>query len=406
MKATSLIRYNDGPFEARTLFIRLCAWLQGKSVVILDNDPSECARALASSETKGSFIETIFAIPAWRPLYSIESEDGARWKELADNCARVLRHLRWKDAISGLLDTSVQDLAIARHPDRIVDSESISRLVLRTLYEILFEAKISPADETLFFQSSIEWRKEIAVKGAGNKDIKNEAARRLLEIVQSSRYQGGLQESSDPMMWLSVFGQPFLISPQINVSDIMVATFSYLRQHPQYFQRTQEKAAENDSKYLNAVIMEAIRLQHPFPILERELTRDLDLQGRHVKAGTQIFVPLDQFKQDPSFQPEAWLNEERPHPFQSLVFGAGKRMCPGKMLASHLMVAMLRSLVLHVPLERIQPDHGHRFSGRNNDGKEGLGESLYQIRKFLGALWRSFQIGRSGQRAEQKKLRD
>jgi hypothetical protein len=406
MKATTLIRYNEGPFEARTLFIRLCAWLQGKSVIILDSDPAECARALASSETKGSFIETIFAIPAWRPLYSIESEDGPRWKELADHCARVLRHLKWKEAISGLLDRSVQDLGIAQHPGRIVDSECISRLVLRTLYEILFEEKITPADETLFFQSSMEWRKEIAVKGAGNKEIKNKAARRLLEIVQSSRYQGGLQESSDPMMWLSVFGQPFLISPQINVSDIMVATFSFLRQHPQYYQLIQQKAADNESRYLNAVIMEAIRLQHPFPILERELTRDLELQGRHVKAGTQIFVPLDQFKQDPTFEPEAWLNEGRPHPFQSLVFGAGKRMCPGKMLATHLMVAMLGSLVLHVPLEQIQADHGHRYSGRNNDGKEGLGESLYQLRKFLGALWRSFQIGRSGYRAQQKKLRD
>jgi hypothetical protein len=59
-----------------------------------------------------------------------------------------------------------------------------------------------------------------------------------------------------------------------------------------------------------------------------------------------------------------------------------------------------------VPLEQIQADHGHRYSGRNNDGKEGLGESLYQLRKFLGALWRSFQIGRSGYRAQQKKLRD
>jgi cytochrome P450 len=406
MKATSLIRYNDGPFEARTLFIRLCAWLQGRSVVILDSDPSECARALASSETKGSFIETIFAIPAWRPLYSVESEDGARWKELADSCAKVLRQLRWKDAIADLMDKSVQDLAIAQHPDRIVDSESISRLVLRTLYEILFEEKINPADETLFFQSSIEWRKEIAVKGAGNKTIKDEAASRLLEIVRNSRYRDGLQESADPMMWLSVFGQPFIISPQINVSDIMVATFSFLRRHPHYYQLTRQKAAEQDNKFLNAIIMEAIRLQHPFPILERELTRDLQLQGRLVKAGTQIFVPLDQFKQDQTFNPEAWLNEERPHPFQSLVFGAGQRMCPGKMLASHLMVAMLRSLVLHVPLEQIQPDQGHRFSGRNNDGKEGLGESLYQLRKFLGALARSIQIGRSRNRAEQKKLRD
>lgn len=396
MKAASLIRYGEGPFELRTAFIRLCAWLQGKNVVILDSDPIECARALASSETKGSFIESIFAIPAWRPLYSIESEDGPRWKELADSCSKVLRGLRWKDSLARLLENSIEKLAveIANNPNRSVDSETISRLVLRTLYNVLFDAAISAADETLFFQSSIEWRKEIAVKGQGDVHVKYEASRRLMEIVSTSKYRDGLQECTDPMIWLSVFGQPFIISPQINVSDIMVATFNFLRQQPQHYQLARERAVNRDWKYLHAVIMEAIRLQHPFPILERELTRDLQIKDRLIKAGTQIFIPLDQFKQDQSFNPDAWLNETSPHPYQSLVFGAGKRMCLGKMLASHLMVEMLRALLIHVPDAQIQPEKGHRFSGRNNDGKQGFGESCYQLRKFLGALWRSFKIGR------------
>jgi len=396
MKAASLIRYGEGPFELRTGFIRLCAWLQGKDVVILDRDPIECARALASSETKGSFIESIFAIPAWRPLYSVESEDGPKWKELVDCCSKVLRGLRWKDSLAGLLENSIKDLATkaANQPNRIVDSEAISRLVLRTLYEVLFDAEISAADETLFYQSSIEWRKEIAVKGKGNAEVKHEATQRLLAIVSTSKYREGLRECTDPTIWLSVFGQPFIISPQINVSDIMVATFAFLRKQPQHYQLARERALINDGKYLNAVIMEAIRLQHPFPILERELTRDLQLKDRLIQAGTQIFIPLDQFKQDQSFNPDAWLNEASPHPYQSLVFGAGKRMCLGKMLASHLMVEMLRALLIHVPQAQIQPEHGHRFSGRNNDGKQGFGESSYQLQKFLGALWRSFKIGR------------
>ncbi|WP_141735529.1 cytochrome P450 [Oligoflexus tunisiensis] len=400
MKAASLIRYGEGPFELRTAFIKLCAWLQGKEAVILDSDPIECARALASSETKGSFIETIFAIPAWRPLYSIESEDGTRWKALADSCSKVLRGLRWKESMVGILDDSIKNLAveIAHHPHRSVDSETISRLVLRTLYQVLFDTTISAADETLFFQGSIEWRKEIAVKGKGDEAIKKETARRLMEIVSSSKYRDGLQTCPDPMMWLSVFGQPFIISPQINVSDIMVATFFFLRKQPEHYQLAREKALNNDGKYLHAVIMEAIRLQHPFPILERELTRDLQLKDRLIKAGTQIFIPLDQFKQDQSFHPDAWLNGASPHPYQALVFGAGKRMCLGKMLASHLMVEMLRSLLIHIPDSQIQPDKGHRFSGRNNDGNQSFGESSYQLRKFLGALWRSYKIGRQAKK--------
>jgi hypothetical protein len=396
MKIASLIRYGEGPFELRTAFIKLCGWLQGKEVVILDRDPSECARALASSETKGSFIESIFAIPAWRPLYSIESEDGPQWKELAASCGKVLRGLRWKEPISGLVDNSVKNLAveITNDPVRCVDSEAISRLVLRSLFETLFDTPIHPDDETLFFQASIEWRKEIAIKGQGNTQIKRASARRLLEIVRSSKYQDGLLECHDPMIWLSVFGQPFIISPQINVSDIMVAVFFFLREQPQLYQVAYEKAIQGDLKYLNAIIMESIRLQHPFPILERELTRDLQLKDRLVQAGTQIFIALDQFKQDQTFAPEAWLDESRPHPFQSLVFGAGKRMCLGKMLASHLMVEVLRALLIHVPRARIQPDQGHRYSGRNNDVSQSLSESVYQLRKFLGALWQSFKLGR------------
>jgi hypothetical protein len=320
---------------------------------------------------------------------------------LASSCSKVLRGLKWKEPIAGKLESSIQNLAttIANDPRRCVDSETISRLALRTLYDLLFETPIAPADEALFFQSSMEWRKEIAVKGSGNARIKQESAQRLMEIVSTSKYRDGLQTCSDPMIWISVFGQPFIISPQINVSDIMVATFSFLRHEPKLYQLAREKAIQNDGKYLNAIIMESIRLQHPFPILERELTRDIQIGNRLLKAGTQIFIPLDQFKQDQSFNPDVWLDEACPHPFQPLIFGAGKRMCLGKMLASHLMVEMLRALLIHVPLEQIQPEKGHRYSGRNNDGKQGFGESRYQLRKFLGALWQSYKMGRKAKMA-------
>ena len=89
MDYLSLIRYGGGSFDLRKYFIKLCAWLQRKPVIILDRDPLLCTAFLASSDKKGSFVEHLFAIPAWHPLYSIESEDGERWKALSMNCCQV-----------------------------------------------------------------------------------------------------------------------------------------------------------------------------------------------------------------------------------------------------------------------------------------------------------------------------
>ena len=40
---------------------------------------------LKSSNKKGSFIERLLALPAWSPIYSLESVDGKTWQELASD---------------------------------------------------------------------------------------------------------------------------------------------------------------------------------------------------------------------------------------------------------------------------------------------------------------------------------
>src|SRR5690242_3965844 len=93
MNVLSSIRYGGGFFNIRTLFIRLCAWLQRRPLLILDRNPEACSKVLACSDVKGTFIESIFAIPAWRPLYSIESEDGEKWQKMASSCSGILKVL-------------------------------------------------------------------------------------------------------------------------------------------------------------------------------------------------------------------------------------------------------------------------------------------------------------------------
>lgn len=398
MEGFSSIRYGGGSFELRKIFIRICAWLQRKPVFILDSDPLRCAAILASSDKKGSFIEHLFAIPAWQPIYSIESEDGKRWKTLSLNCCQVFRTLQWKESLPRQVTSCVRALADKMNVDAclLMNAEQVSRITLKVLYEMLFEHAIKLDDETLFYDASIEWRKEIALKGAGDPRIKHAFCQRLSDIIKTSRYAAGFtgeEHASDPMLWLSGFAQPFILSPQINVSDIMVAVFSFLRADSALYDVIRIKAIEGDYDYLNAVIMESIRLKHPFPILERELSAEMSVKGKSYPIGTQAFLIMDQFIQDTAFDPQKWLDSDLKHPFEGLIFGAGKRICLGKTLAKHLMVELLKSMLILIPDTKIQPGLGHHYSGRDNDNKSSVRESLYQLKIFSRALWRSFKIG-------------
>lgn len=385
------IRYAaKGAFDARSALIRLFAFFQRKRVVILKSNPRLCAEVLAASDTKGTFLEYLLATPSWRPIYSIESVDGELWKQLAHDFKGVMNQTQWRERLTPITQKYLAQLV----PVAVIDSPAIARFTVRVLFEVLFEKPITAADEDLFYAASLEWRKEIAVKGPANPQVKQAFWTRLTELVQGSAFQAGLDKyAADPSRWLSLFAQPFLISPQINVSDIFVAVFRFLRADPVLLAQAQGWARANDKPRLGGVLLESIRLQHPFPILERELLKDTVLQGQSYAAHTQFFILVDQFEQEAEFQPERWLLPTAQNPYAALPFTVGPRTCVGKPIAMELMTEMLRALLTQFPLEAIQPQNGHLYSGRDNDGKPLPGETRYQLRVFARGLWHSLLIG-------------
>jgi hypothetical protein len=399
--ANTSFRYGGGKFDLRSYLVRLCGWLQNKKVVFLDSQPDLCEQVLASSVLKGSFVESMLATPAWSPIYSIESADGELWEQLSQDCRQLMGQLDWRTRLTPLVTShgNVLALEVERRnksdPQFVVNAEMISRFTVRVLFELLFEMPLSNSDETLFYKASIEWRKELGIKGQGDLEIKNAFWVRLAEIVANSKYASGLERySNEPGRWVSVFAQPFLISPQINVSDVMVAVFHFLRREPGLLEQARNWATGKDAVRLNAVVMESIRLQHPFPILERELQRDITLGGRILSAGTQVLLLYDRFKQDQKFDPERWLKNNTENTYHSMPYGAGKRMCIGKPIATELLVRFLEVLLTQIPDILVQPEVGHLYSGRNNDkAKSSFSETLYQIKIFSKALWTSFKLG-------------
>uniref|UniRef100_A0A6A7FWF6 Cytochrome P450 49a1 n=2 Tax=Hirondellea gigas TaxID=1518452 RepID=A0A6A7FWF6_9CRUS len=103
--------------------------------------------------------------------------------------------------------------------------------------------------------------------------------------------------------------------------------------------------------YITHILKESLRL---FPITtgtNRLLTEDLELSGYRIPAGTLVFGCMTQMSRDEryfrdasQFIPERW-ERSRPHgpihPYASLPFSHGKRMCIGKRIAEQEIYTLL-----------------------------------------------------------------
>ncbi len=389
------IRYGGGRFDFRTLYIQICCRLQKKKAMIYKSNPADCAKILNTSSVKGTFLEQIFATPAWHPIFSIESTDGDTWKNLIRKFKFISQEIKWQEKISPLTKKHLEEVIKKNRTNCKfkVDSETISRLCLKILYEVIFETPIQTDDEDVFYQASIEWRKELAIKGQGSTSVKLDFWNRLGKIVKESKFSDHFENKKDRDTLLSTFAQPFLISPQINVSDIFVAVFYFLRSDPEIFSQALHSAQNGKKSYLNGIILESIRLRHPFPVLERE-----DPKDPHI----QYFIFLDQFQQDKIFDPNRWTQNSSQNPYHSLPFGTGPRMCAGKPIAMELLTELLQAILIHFPEEQIRPDLGHLYSGRNNDRGQSWTETLYQMRMFSKGLRESYRLGKNNNRTAKK----
>lgn len=93
-----------------------------------------------------------------------------------------------------------------------------------------------------------------------------------------------------------------------------------------------------DAPAFDAVASEALRLHPPALATLRTLTRDVEVGGHALPAGTDVMVPFTLLNRDPTvfadparFHPARFL--DGPPPATFLPFGIGERRCPGEPLA-------------------------------------------------------------------------
>lgn len=116
--------------------------------------------------------------------------------------------------------------------------------------------------------------------------------------------------------------------------------------------------------FLQSVINEAFRLFPGVPvILPRESSDDCTLSGFDIKKGTILLINAwsihreeKQWEDATSFIPERFGTDGAEGSNKLLMFGGGRRICPGGLLARRVVCLGLGSLIQSFEWERIGPD--------------------------------------------------
>lgn len=133
-------------------------------------------------------------------------------------------------------------------------------------------------------------------------------------------------------------------------------TFERLVRHPDVLAKAQEAAREEDDSYLDMIVTEALRVRPVVIDIARKLTRDVDIGGFRLPAGTLISpaIMLVQTSErnypDPlQFDPSRWA-DRHPDPAMWLPFGGGSRRCLGASFATTEMRTVLKAVLQRVDL--------------------------------------------------------
>jgi cytochrome P450 len=198
---------------------------------------------------------------------------------------------------------------------------------------------------------------EIAERRAGEDLAERED---ILSLLMSARFADGTamsdRELRDQLVTLLLAGHE-------TTATALAWTFDLLLRHPHALARLTAEVAEADAgvpdgEYMRAVIAESLRLRPVVPLAGRRLAVDLDVDGLHLPAGTDVTPSIwlthtrsDLYPQPHEFRPERFL-ENAPTTYGWIPFGGGIRRCLGAAFAEFEMRVVLQTILLH---RRLQP---------------------------------------------------
>jgi cytochrome P450 len=111
------------------------------------------------------------------------------------------------------------------------------------------------------------------------------------------------------------------------------------------------------------VIQEAMRLYPPIPIMSRQSVADATLDGREIRAGTSLIMPIyaihrhaRRWEEPDAFMPERFTpsGEASIPRYQYMPFGAGPRVCIGQVFAMMEATAMVATLLQRARFKAVE----------------------------------------------------
>jgi cytochrome P450 len=263
-----------------------------------------------------------------------------------------------------------------QEPMRRITTESIVRIVIGVCtperdaeIRTLVREMLAIAENPLALMP--QFQREMGGRSPFGKvmDVTRRIDRILFDEIGLRRHVGGVERGSDVMSALAA-AKPhedaymsdreirdevltMLIAGHETTANALAWSFERLLRHPVVHDRLlAELAADEDERYLDAVVRETLRQRPILPITARRLTEPRNIGGYEFPAGWTLMPCIYLIHQDPevfpepdAFRPERFLGDERPSSRVWIPFGAGSRHCVGSHLALLTIKRVLRTVL-------------------------------------------------------------
>jgi cytochrome P450 len=388
----------------------------GRETVFV-SDPDLIRQVLV--DQADAFVKAETMRRALRPALgdAILTADGPRWRWQRRAAAPLFRHERLMGLAPAMLGAAerTRERWLALPDGAEID---VAREMMRTTFEIIVETMLSGHGSIEIdrvehgitaYLDSTSWTIAYALLGAPHwlpypGRSKAEAARdylrdELLRLAKDRRRSGNrsddlitsLLDAADPETGQAMDDRDvadnlltFITAGHETTALALTWSFYLLSLHPEDEARViaEIETATGGAPltrehvpalaYTQQVIQEAMRLYPPAPVVVRAATRDIDLGGHAVAAGSAVYVPVyavhrhislwdepDRFDPD-RFAPGAAKTRHR---YAYLPFGAGPRICVGMGFAMLEAVLIFATLVRATRLS-LRPGYAPRLKLR------------------------------------------
>jgi cytochrome P450 len=181
----------------------------------------------------------------------------------------------------------------------------------------------------------------------------------ILSLMMAAEYEDGSRMSDrelrDELLTLLVAGHE-------TTATALSWAVERLVRHPDKLTRLTEETQAGQSEYLDAVVIETLRLRPVISLVARRLTEPVQIGHWHLPAGVIVTPSIylmhrrpDIYADPEAFQPERFL-QSKPGTYTWIPFGGGVRRCLGGAFAQFEMKVVLGELVKRWLLSPAQPE--------------------------------------------------